>query len=366
MKANKHRCYVEINTAAYAHNLKRIRDHVPDVNIMAVIKANAYGHGMELAASSLCDLVDEFAVTSIADVERLHQCGQFKPLTLLSAQFDASDLAYFAKHHIRPVVYDYEQLEALMSLTSETALNVWLKVDTGMGRLGFSVDELPNVRQRLEQSSGINSVSLMTHLANADAPYQTANAEQFSIFERVLQTAKELEQDYLDISVLNSAGVVAFSDKARSIVRPGILLYGISPQIGLSAHKLNLKPVMQFKSSVISVRRLPAGSSIGYGASYTLDQDSRIAYVGCGYGDGYPRHAPSGTTVSVNGFLVPLVGRVSMDMLAVDISELPVSVGDPVTLWGEDNPIEDIAHAAGTIAYELTCAITERVARVTI
>lgn len=366
LKTNKHRCYVEIDTAALTHNVERIRQFVPNSNIMAVIKADAYGHGMELVANHLCDLVDEFAVTSIEDVQRLHSVGIKKPLTLLSAQFTSSDLEWFAENRIRPVIYDYEQLDALKSIAPDTELDSWLKVDTGMGRLGFSADELPRVRDSLNQISGVRSVSLMTHLANADQPNLPLNDIQFSEFDSVIESAKGLDQSYQDISVLNSAGVIAFGDQARDYVRPGILLYGISPQIGLSSFKLNLKPVMQFKSSVISVRSMPAGTSIGYSGTYTLDHDSRIAYIACGYGDGYPRHAPSGTSVSVNGFLVPLVGRVSMDMLVVDIGELPVQVGDAVTLWGEENPIEDVAEAAGTIPYELTCSVTPRVVRLTI
>ncbi len=363
---NTHRCYVEIDTAALTHNVNRLREFVPDTKIMGVIKANAYGHGMTVVANHLCNLVDEFAVTSVEDVERLHANGIKKPLTLLSAQFVSADLMWFAENCIRPVIYDYEQLNALKLIESHVTLDVWLKVDTGMGRLGFSTDELPRVYDVVESINGIRSVSLMTHLANADQPTLPANDTQFSMFDAVIESAKNLNQTYKDISVLNSAGIVAFANNAFDCVRPGLLLYGISPQLGLSFFKLNLKPVMQFKSVVISVRRMPAGTGIGYGGTYTLDHDSRIAYVACGYGDGYPRHAPSGTTVSVNGFLVPLVGRVSMDMLAVDIGELPVHVGDSVTLWGHENPIEDVAEAAGTIAYELACNIAQRVTRLSI
>jgi len=360
--SNLPRCYLEIDTSSFEHNLNRVREMVPDAAVMAVIKADAYGHGMELAAKCLI-AADEFAVTCLEDLQRLHRFGIDKPVTLLSARFDKSDLEYFAKHLTRPVIHEYEHLQCLRSLPSGTNLQIWLKVDTGMGRLGFSVEELPNVYARIQEMPGVESLSLMTHLANADQPGLVANQAQFTLFNAVLKTAKQNGQEYRQVSVLNSAGVVAFDKQAFDVVRPGLMLYGISPQAGLSADKLGLRPVMEFKSSVISVRSLPSGSSIGYGGTYTLDMDSRIAYVACGYGDGYPRHAPSGTNVFINGFLVPLVGRVSMDMLAVDIGELPVQVGDTVTLWGKDNPIEDIAEAAGTIAYELTCGITQRVVR---
>ncbi len=356
------RCYLQINTAALSHNLERIKQLVPSSKVMAVIKADAYGHGMEVAAEYL-NGADEFAVTDTSDVKRLQHMGIEKPITLLSARFDAQDLRWFSQHQIRPVIYDYEQLNCLRALPTDTALPIWLKVDTGMGRLGFSVEELPTVYARVSELPGIASIGLMTHLANADDPQRPVNKAQFELYQKVINTAEDNKQWYREYSILNSAGIVAFADRARDVIRPGILLYGISPQPGLSAHALGLKAVMEFKSSVISVRRLPAGTSIGYGGTYTLDTDSRIAYVACGYGDGYPRNAATGTTVLINGFLVPLVGRVSMDMLAVDIAELPVVVGDRVTLWGEDNPIEDVAESANTIPYELTCGITQRVAR---
>lgn len=359
---NKHRCYVQLNRAALRHNLVRVRELVPSAQVMAVIKADGYGHGMQLVAEQL-DAADEFAVTTLEDAHALRAQGINKPLTLLSAQCCTEELASLAKQHIRPVIYDYEQLSELKALPKDAGLHVWLKVDTGMGRLGFSMEELVTVKARLDELPSIVSVSLMTHLANADQADAPANQEQFQRLANVLAVAKDKNQNYHKLSVLNSAGVVSFSEQAADMVRPGLMLYGISPTQGVSAHELNLTPVMEFKSSVISVRRLPAGTSIGYGGTYTLDSDSRIAYIGCGYGDGYPRHAPNGTTVLVNDFLVPLVGRVSMDMIAVDIGELPVQVGDSVTLWGENNPVEDIAAAAGTIAYELTCGITNRVTR---
>lgn len=357
------RCYAELNTEAFSHNLNRIRELAPTSKVMAVIKADAYGHGMTLAASAL-EAADEFAVTCTDDARRLRENSVDKPLTLLSAQIDSAALTWFAGNDIRPVIYDYEQLDCLRSIDASLTLNVWLKVDTGMGRLGFSAEEISNVYKIVNQLGGIGTISLMTHLAQADQPLLPANADQFSLFDAVLLEAKKLGHNYHEFSLLNSAGVVAFSEYAKDFIRPGILLYGISPQIGMSAHQLGLKPVMTLKSFVISVRRMPSGSSIGYSSTYTLDGDSRVAYISCGYGDGYPRHAPNGTTVLVNGFLVPLVGRVSMDMIAVDIGELPVNVGDSVTLWGTDNPIEDIAEASGTIAYELTCKITDRVSRV--
>ncbi|WP_353413810.1 alanine racemase [Arenicella sp. 4NH20-0111] len=362
---NGQRCYIELNTDAFAHNLACIRQLAPLSKVMAVIKANAYGHGMMLAARHLDD-ADEFAVTSTEDAQQLRQNQIDKPLTLLSPMFGESDLKWMSENTVRPVIYDYHQLNSLRSDKSFKSLDVWLKVDTGMGRLGFSMEEIQSVYNSVRQLAGIGSISLMTHLAQADQPNLTANQQQIALFQSIVSEAKNNNQTYSECSILNSAGVVAFSENAMDIIRPGVLLYGVSPQRGLSSQALGLQPVMTFKSSIISVRRMPSGSSIGYSGTYTLDQDSRIAYIACGYGDGYPRHAPNGTTVLVNGFLVPLVGRVSMDMIAVDIGELPVNVGDQAVLWGEGNPVEDVAEASGTIAYELTCKITQRVSRVVI
>ena len=356
------RCWVEIDIRAFEQNLNRVRELTPSANVMAVIKADAYGHGMMLAAKQL-ETADEFAVTSIEDVEKLHACGVDKPLTLLSSTFDKAALEYFSQQSIRPVIYDYEQLAVVSELSAGAELDLWVKVDTGMGRLGFDADELLMVCKRLQSSDGVGSISLMTHLANADVPTDARNERQISAFRSLIFSANENGIFFKQVSMLNSAGVVGLHHAAFDIVRPGVMLYGISPTVGVSAQKLGLKPVMSLKSKVISVRRMAAGSSIGYGGTYTLDADSRIAYIACGYGDGYPRHAPNGTTVSVNGFLVPLVGRVSMDMIAVDIGELPVQVGDIAVLWGEENPIEEIALSAGTIAYELTCGVTRRVKR---
>ena len=339
MQGRMPRCYVELDSSAFKHNLQRTRLFAPKANLMAVIKANGYGHGMDLSAEHLGG-ADEFAVTGVEDAQYLRQTGVSKPLTLLSPTIDSSDLSFLSKNSIRPVIYDYEQLAQINSMASSQSLSVWVKVDTGMGRLGFDVDEVVAVCARLARQSNIESISLMTHLANADNPNEPLNDQQISSFKRSLKLLKEHGIQIEDTSILNSAGVVSYSEAAYDFIRPGLMLYGISPQQGTSAYELGLKPVMTLNSQVLSVRRMPAGSRIGYGGTYTLDSDSRLAYVACGYGDGYPRHAPSGTPVSVNGFLVPLVGRVSMDMLAIDVGELPVEIGDPVTLWGRALSVE--------------------------
>jgi len=357
LKQNRPAC-VYIDRAAYKHNLNRVKELTPSACVMAVIKADAYGHGMELAADALGD-ADEFAVNSLDDVQRLRAYGIDKSLTVLSANLSVDDLNQLSAMNVRPVFYDLAQLTLFEQINENAGLSIWLKVDSGMGRLGVLPTELPSVYQRLSKIKGINSISVMTHLANADNVNHPSNNEQMSLFD---QHSSMFEFDQK--SILNSAGIVNFSDRKEDVVRPGIMLYGISPTLDKSADELGLKPVMTFKSQLISVKQLPAGSAIGYGSTYSLEVNSRIGIVACGYGDGYPRHAPSGTLVLVNGFYVPLVGRVSMDMLAVDLGELPAQVGDEVILWGEGNPVENIAKEAGTIAYELCCGILPRVERV--
>jgi len=349
---------VLIDHSAYANNLSRIRELVPNSKVMAVIKANGYGHGMADAASALAG-ADEFAVTCLDDVECLRALGVSKPMTLLSCRFTREDLNTCHARSLRPVIYDHSQVSIVEAIDDTAQLDLWLKVDTGMGRLGFSVEDAAAIIDRLEVIKGVNNISAMTHLANADTPEHPGNKKQLDSFASFCK-----HHSLVDVSVLNSAGTVAFPTHAQDFVRTGLMVYGISPQAGKAAFQLGLTPVMTFVSELISIKRLPAGSSVGYGSTYALDADSRIGVVACGYGDGYPRHAPSGTPVLINGFYAPLIGRVSMDLLVVDLGDMQAQVGDEVILWGADNPVETIAKCAGTIAYELTCGITARVERI--
>ncbi|NNC99991.1 MAG: alanine racemase [Gammaproteobacteria bacterium] len=357
---NNRPAHIVIDRAALRHNLRRVRELVPDSQIMAVIKADAYGHGMEVVASALYE-ADEFAVNSLDDARRLREHRVDKPVTLLSATLDRDELQSLGQMKVRPTIFDHSQLALYRQFNSATALSVWLKVDTGMGRLGFRPAELGGVLEQISQMSCVGDISLMTHLANADQPGNSLNLTQLDLFADLAQ-----QYSFRQVSVLNSAGSIALADSAYDMVRPGLMLYGASPLIGVSAEQLNLKPVMTFKSQLISVKMLPRDNAVGYGSTYTLSDDTRVGIVACGYGDGYPRHAPSGTPVLVNGLPARLIGRVSMDMLALDLGDVESQVGDEVVLWGEGNPIENIAGAAETIAYELTCGITARVERIII
>jgi len=350
---------VHIDTAALQHNIKVTRDSAPNSAIMAVIKADGYGHGMEAVATVIDDFADEYAVNSLDDVLRLRNSGFDKTLTVLSASLDSQSLEQFSRLNTRVTLYDLTQLSIIEEIASDQKLSIWLKVDTGMGRLGILPDDFDVVMHRLSKVDGLSDISLMTHLANADQVDHPANQQQIKLFDELAG-----KYNFKQTSILNSAGIVSFSESAKDITRPGIMLYGISPKLGVSAEQLNLKPVMTFKSELISVKRLTAGSSIGYGGAYVLDQDSRIGIIACGYGDGYPRHARHGTPVLINDILVPLIGRVSMDMICVDLGDIAAKVGDSVTLWGEGNPIEVIAEYADTISYELCCGILPRVERI--
>lgn len=362
--ANSRPAHVLIDTAALRHNLQRVRELCADAAIMAVIKADGYGHGLEVVAETLGD-VDELGVNSMDDVRRLRAHGVTTRCCLLSASFDLAQLGQMQALDVRPTVYDHTQIALLEQLDEQLNVSIWLKVDTGMGRLGILPADLDAVVARLDRASGVRDISLMTHFANADRLNHPGTELQESLFNDLAHKFK-----YFELSIANSAGIIAQAGILHRVpphrVRPGIMLYGISPIVDKSADQLGLQPAMTFNSQLISVRHLSGGSALGYGSTHVLEQDSKIGVVACGYGDGYPRHAPSGTPVLVNGRIVPLVGRVSMDMITVALGDLAAAVGDPVTLWGVGNPIENVATAAGTIGYELCCGILPRVERITV
>lgn len=353
--------HVLIDSAAYQHNLAQVTRRASRAKVMAVIKADGYGHGMETAARALHE-ADEFGVNSFDDMQRLRAAGINKTLSLLSAHYSLDELASLRGAKVRPVCYDATQLDLFEALEADANLSVWLKVDTGMGRLGFSPDQLAGVVQRLSKCKGVKQISLMSHLACADQPADAANLKQIALFESLQGV-----YPFAEVSLLNSAGVVNFGESAATIVRPGMMLYGVSPSSGHTAQDLALRPVMSFNSQIISLKLLPKGHAIGYGGTHVLAKDTQVGVIAVGYGDGYPRHAKTGTPVLVNNQLAPLLGRVSMDMICVDLSGVrDAKVGTVVTLWGPGNPVEEVARAASTIAYELTCGVLPRVQRIII
>ena len=356
----QHRCWLTVDRAALQHNFAQVTARVGNAKVMAVIKANGYGHGMELVADCLAN-ADEYAVAGVSELKRLRTAGLDKPVTLLSAPINLAELEQVISLNARLVVYDWSQLTLLEQLQPKAGLDIWLKIDSGMGRLGFALNDHQAVLSRLRANKALGTISLMTHLGNADDAAYAGTQQQLTRFAEVVEAHK-----WHQISVLNSAGIINFATQSWDVVRPGIMLYGVSPVLDKNAEQCGLLPAMSLNAQLLSVKTMPAGSTIGYGQDCILAQDTRIAIIACGYGDGYPRHAPNGTPVLVNGVLVPLLGRVSMDMLCVDLGAVTAHAGDTATLWGRANPIDNVAKHAGTIAHELFCNVSERVARIEI
>lgn len=321
--------------------------------VMAALKGDAYGHGLLRVAEALAD-ADGFALLDIQDAVHLREAGYTQTILMLEGYFDAHDLARMAEYELTTVVHSAWQIALLDAYPKRAALDVWLKVNTGMNRLGFIPAHVSKAMEQLRAHAAIREITLMTHFACADEPRGVV--EQLDIFNHVAG-------DYrVPRSLANSAALLRYPHTHGDWVRPGIMLYGASPFADKSAQELGLRPVMTLSSKIIAVQDLKSGDEVGYGALFRADRSMRIGIVACGYADGYPRHAPTATPIQVDGQLTRTVGRVSMDMLCVDLSGLPdARVGSRVVLWGEGLPVEQVAQAAGTISYELLCGLTKRV-----
>jgi alanine racemase len=346
-----------IDLSALRHNLKVVRHRAPRARMMAVVKANAYGHGLERVVRALA-AADAFAVASIEEALAVRAVGLRHPVVLLEGALDTVEHELAVHHGFEPVVHVPEQLAMLERLNSSSVpLKVWLKIDTGMNRLGFRPTTVRAAWGRLQRMASVRQPpSLMTHLASADEPDSERTSEQLRLFA---QATKGVAGER---SIANSAGVLGWPASHADWVRPGIMLYGISPFPDRIGAAEGLKPVMSLTTRLIAVKAVTKGETVGYGGTWTAETDSILGIAAVGYGDGYPRHAANGTPVLVNGRRAALAGRVSMDMIAIDLGGQPdAQVGDPVLLWGADLPAEEVAGAAGTIAYELLCKVTPRV-----
>ena len=344
-----------ISAPALAHNLAVARKHAGMAKIWAVLKANAYGHGLLRAAEAMRD-ADGFALLDFVDALKLRSAGVTKPILMLEGFFKPEDLPLLSRYNLTPVVHNVAQLEMLEKVTFVGKMDVYLKVNSGMNRLGFTVDNVRLAWNALEAHPGIGEVTLMTHFADADG--EGGIAAQLQWFNELTQPF-----DTAPRSLANSAALLRFPDETRADwVRPGIMLYGCSPFLFKTAEDIGLKPAMTLASEIVAVQNLQAGERVGYGMTYEAAQEMTIGVVACGYADGYPRHAPSGTPVLVNGQRTGTVGRVSMDMLCVDISDIEAAyIGTPVTLWGEGLSCDEVGRAAGTLSYQLLCALAPRV-----
>ncbi|MFZ2725614.1 MAG: alanine racemase [Methylococcaceae bacterium] len=351
--------YVMLSLDALKHNLAQVRASAPQAKVMAVIKANAYGHGLLRVAHAL-NTVDAFAVARLAEGIRLREANMRQRIAVLSGFTCPEELDLLLDYQLDVVVHSHEQLSYLKQRTETSQLAVWLKLDTGMNRLGFKAAEFDEVYQRLRQCTIVKQpINIMTHLANADDSNDDSTSEQIALFK---QTTANIQETGVEYSIANSAGLLAHPQALSHWVRPGIMLYGISPFANSTGEQLGLKPVMSLRSRLIVVKPLAAGEKVGYAGTWQCQKDTLLGVVAVGYGDGYPRHAREGTPVLINGQRVPLCGRVSMDMITVDLASLPdAKVGDLVTLWGEGLPVEEIALCADTIPYTLVCAVTQRV-----
>ncbi|QBC44283.1 alanine racemase [Iodobacter fluviatilis] len=343
-----------IHTAALAANYAHAKACAPASKVFAVVKANAYGHGIANMVAALPN-ADAFATLEMPSARSLRALGVTQPILLLEGVFSVAELQLCAEQRFWLAVHDERGLAWLETTALVCPVHVFLKLNTGMNRLGFPAEQAPALLARMNQCSNVASVTLMAHFASADDPEQGV-AAQYARFETAcagLDLAKTLA---------NSAALLAYPETHHQWVRPGISLYGSSPFSTQSATELGLQAAMTLTAEVISVQNLQAGDAVGYGASFIADRAMRIGTVACGYADGYPRHAPTGTPVLVDGMASRLIGRISMDMLAVDLSELPkAGVGSQVELWGKNLSIDDVAKAAGTIGYELMCAVAARV-----
>lgn len=342
--------YIDQN--ALENNLHVAR-RASSARIMAVIKANGYGHGLLRVAEALAG-ADGFALLDIADAIRLREAGFRQTILLLEGFFTAEDLVLVAEYDLTCAIHSNWQIELLDAYPKRAALDVWLKVNSGMHRLGFAPGEVGVAMESLRRHQAVREITLMSHFSNADEVRGVA--AQLPVFNEVAAGYRVAR------SIANSAALLRYPASHYDWVRPGIMLYGASPFADTTAQQLGLKPAMTLKSRIISTQDLQAGDEIGYGGLFRAGRTMRIGIVACGYADGYPRHAPTGTPMLVDGQLSQLLGRVSMDMLYVDLTSLPQAlVGSVVTLWGAGMPIESVASAAGTISYELMCGLAARV-----
>lgn len=342
-----------ISIGAMANNLRVARSLAGAAQVFAVVKANAYGHGLSRARRAFA-AADGFAVLTLEEAANLRLMGVEHPILLLEGLFGADEIATCAELDLWPVLHHAAQLDWLQQQPPTRPLQVFLKFDSGMHRLGFPLADHAAIVARVRSLPGVAGITLMTHFAQAD--------EAAGVGWQLEPFLEEIAGHGLPWSSANSAALLRYPETQGAWTRPGIMLYGASPFADVSAAELGLRPAMTLQSEIISVQTLQPGEGAGYGQLFRADQTMRVGVVACGYADGYPRHALTGTPVLVDGHSSRTLGRVSMDMLCVDLSACPdVGVGAPVVLWGEGLPVDQVATASGTNSYELLCALAGRV-----
>ena len=347
-----------IDLSALRHNYLVATKHASlsgkTAKAWAVIKADAYGHGMLRAASALAGLADGFALLELEAAVALRDAGIRQPILMLEGFFEPDELALCAEYSLTLAIHRIEQLRMLREASLPVRLPIYIKLNTGMNRLGFTPEQIPDLRKELGLNTAVSSVTLMMHFADAD--------DARGVDWQLERFRRMTEGWNLPVCMANSAAILRHPQTIHDWVRPGIMLYGASPFADVSAASLGLQPVMTLSSRIIGVQEIQPGERVGYGGTFEATRPMRVGIVACGYADGYPRVAPSGTPILVNGQRTGTVGRVSMDMLACDLTDLPdAGVDAPVVLWGEGLPADEVAAAAGTISYELFCALARRV-----
>lgn len=347
-----------ISRKAVKHNFQRIRTIAPSSKVIVILKANAYGHGLLEMAKTLPDC-DAIGVARLEEALALRAGGIVKPILLLEGFFKPSDIPVLVTNNLQTVVHSTEQITQLEQANLDFGrLTVWLKIDTGMNRLGISCEAFEAARQRLTKIGFINQpLNFMTHFACADDLNNPFTGEQADSFYRLVAGYGG------ELTLANSAGLLAWPKTQSDWIRPGLLLYGCSPIIDRIGSDDGFIAAMTLSSSVIAVKQLKLGEKVGYGSSWTATKDTTLAVIAIGYGDGYPRHARDGTPILINGKRYPIVGRVSMDMITVDIGDDGniVNCGDQAIMWGPNLPVEEVAKFADTICYELILQLTSRV-----
>lgn len=362
-----------INSAALRHNIQLIKSFAPNQKLLAMIKANAYGQGLLPAAHILADQVDGFGVARLREALEIQETGYTGKILLVEGFFDREELLKTLSRRFDSVIHCYEQLELLEQVAKEWEeeqqkgfwkrktkiyfpINIWLKIDTGMHRLGVHPEQVDEFYQRLKKCPLVENISFVSHFSRADELNCGYTEKQIATFEQATQAYPEHAR-----SISASSGILYWKQAHYEWVRPGIIMHGISPHYEPITH-LGFQPVMTLSSSLIAVRTHEAGEPVGYGGTWVSPKDTKLGVIAMGYGDGYPRNAPEGTPVLINGRKVPIVGRVSMDMLTVDLgADSQDKVGDEAIFWGKDLLIEEVAKHIGVISYELITKLTPRV-----
>lgn len=348
-----------LSTENLLHNLEVIKEQAPQSKVIGMVKANAYGHGLRSVSSRLEKHVDMLGVASIDEALILRKIGVQIPIMLAEGVFEPNELLVASTEGFHVVFHEEIQLQWLANLSCPLPIQAWLKIDSGMGRLGFDIGKASDFYNQLSKNRQIaQPIRIMSHFACADEPSNPLNQKQIEAFNHFIQSVPG-KSEY---SFCNSAGIFQFPASHYNFVRPGIALYGASPFLDKSAAELNLKPVMTLQTSLIAIKTMPKGSPVGYGARFTCPEDLPVGIIAFGYGDGYPRTARDGTPILVNNTRCKLVGRVSMDMIAVDLRACPhAKVGDPVILWGNGLPIEEVAQFTDNVSYDLLTGVQNRV-----